>query len=156
MATSMIPTAEIRARAEAERMMDDLRKRTTAPAIQCSQGGVPYNDYHLKAKDAELSRLRARIVGMEKALERGRAHLYAVHNVGVDKGAFLKGAIGAALQAMDLEDSCPGHVASETDPKRCARCGIHIDSLRPDDTLKDPLPVRSGEEAMNARATRSA
>lgn len=28
---------------------------------------------------------------------------------------------------------CPGHVASATDPKRCGRCGIHIDELRPDD-----------------------
>lgn len=29
------------------------------------------------------------------------------------------------------EDSCPGHVASLTDNKICAHCGIHIDSLRP-------------------------
>lgn len=31
------------------------------------------------------------------------------------------------------EDSCPGHVASASDPKVCGRCGVHIDSLRPDD-----------------------
>lgn len=31
------------------------------------------------------------------------------------------------------EQSCPGHVASDSDPKVCGRCGIHIDSLRPDD-----------------------
>jgi hypothetical protein len=31
------------------------------------------------------------------------------------------------------EQSCPGHVASDTDPKICGRCGVHIDSLRPDD-----------------------
>lgn len=31
------------------------------------------------------------------------------------------------------EETCPGHVASERDPKVCGRCGVHIDSLRPDD-----------------------
>lgn len=30
------------------------------------------------------------------------------------------------------EHDCPGHVASADDGKICARCGIHIDSLRPD------------------------
>jgi len=29
------------------------------------------------------------------------------------------------------EEDCPGHVASEGDPKICGRCGVHIDSLRP-------------------------
>lgn len=30
------------------------------------------------------------------------------------------------------EDECPGHVASDHhDPKICALCGVHIDSLRP-------------------------
>lgn len=29
------------------------------------------------------------------------------------------------------EEMCPGHVASAADPKVCARCGVHIDSLRP-------------------------
>lgn len=33
----------------------------------------------------------------------------------------------------ELQESCPGHVASDADPKICGRCGIHIDSLRPDD-----------------------
>lgn len=32
----------------------------------------------------------------------------------------------------EMEDSCPGHVASGDDPKICARCFTHIDSLRPD------------------------
>jgi hypothetical protein len=31
------------------------------------------------------------------------------------------------------EDDCPGHVASALDPKVCGRCGVHIDSLRPDE-----------------------
>jgi hypothetical protein len=31
------------------------------------------------------------------------------------------------------DENCPGHVASESDPKICGRCGIHIDALRPPD-----------------------
>jgi hypothetical protein len=31
------------------------------------------------------------------------------------------------------EEDCPGHVASELDPKICGRCGVHIDDLRPPD-----------------------
>lgn len=30
-----------------------------------------------------------------------------------------------------LEENCPGHVASADDPRVCAHCGVHIDSLRP-------------------------
>jgi hypothetical protein len=30
------------------------------------------------------------------------------------------------------QEECPGHVASESDPKVCGRCGIHIDELRPE------------------------
>lgn len=37
-----------------------------------------------------------------------------------------------ARNALDREQNCPGHVASDGDPKVCGRCGIHIDSLRPD------------------------
>lgn len=36
------------------------------------------------------------------------------------------------------EDTCPGHVASEGDAKVCGRCGIHINSLRPDP--EDDIP----------------
>jgi hypothetical protein len=31
------------------------------------------------------------------------------------------------------EETCPDHVASESNPKICGRCGVHIDSFRPDD-----------------------
>ncbi len=31
------------------------------------------------------------------------------------------------------EEKCPGHVASPDNPKVCDRCGVHIDSLRPDE-----------------------
>ncbi|MGY3588062.1 hypothetical protein [Bradyrhizobium sp. USDA 4350] len=37
----------------------------------------------------------------------------------------------ADLGARVDEDDCPGHVASDADPKVCGRCGVHIDSLRP-------------------------
>lgn len=30
------------------------------------------------------------------------------------------------------EENCSGHVASENDAKVCGRCGVHIDSFRPD------------------------
>lgn len=36
------------------------------------------------------------------------------------------------LIIAEMEDACPGHVASDAEPKVCGRCGIHIDSLRPD------------------------
>lgn len=41
-------------------------------------------------------------------------------------------------RASELVDeaACPGHVASEGDPKVCGRCGLHIDSLRPDEELE--------------------
>lgn len=29
------------------------------------------------------------------------------------------------------EQFCPGHTASDNDPKVCRHCGVHIDSLRP-------------------------
>ncbi|WP_439398966.1 hypothetical protein ACRQ5Q_16645 [Bradyrhizobium sp. PMVTL-01] len=31
------------------------------------------------------------------------------------------------------EENCPGHVAWSINPKICANCGVHIDSLRPPD-----------------------
>lgn len=38
------------------------------------------------------------------------------------------------------EENCPGHVASEHDPKVCGLCGTHIDSLRPDVQADDEIP----------------
>lgn len=35
------------------------------------------------------------------------------------------------------EQTCPGHVASERDPKVCGRCGVHINELRDDGQSKD-------------------
>lgn len=35
------------------------------------------------------------------------------------------------------EENCPGHVASDADPKICAHCGTHIDSLRPEEVAAE-------------------
>lgn len=37
------------------------------PALQCSQGGVPYNDFYLKQKDLEIARLKAALALSPKA-----------------------------------------------------------------------------------------
>ncbi len=53
--------------------------------------------------------------------------------------------------AAAADDDCPGHVASASDPKVCARCGIHIDELRPpaDDPVNlqgsGPVPIAPRE-----------
>lgn len=31
------------------------------------------------------------------------------------------------------ENECPGHVASQIDPRICGRCGVHVGDLRPED-----------------------
>lgn len=41
--------------------------------------------------------------------------------------------VGWCPQFQFSEEACPGHVASDGDPKVCGRCGLHIDSMRPDD-----------------------
>ena len=52
----------------------------------------------------------------------------------------LQGFTGAMPMDMEVrafcanhygEDECPRHVASESNPKICGRCGTHVDSLRP-------------------------
>jgi hypothetical protein len=35
---------------------------------------------------------------------------------------------GTLIQVKPSEE-CPGHVASEADPKICGRCGVHINEL---------------------------
>lgn len=49
------------------------------------------------------------------------------------------------------EEDCPGHVASEHDPKVCGRCGVHIDSLRPDDEPIPELPAPTKPKALFIR-----
>ncbi|RUY12614.1 hypothetical protein EOA25_02860 [Mesorhizobium sp. M2A.F.Ca.ET.040.01.1.1] len=57
-------------------------------------------------------------------------------------------ALAAALSAY--QHFCPGHIASDRDPKVCGRCGIHIDELRPDE--EDPINLAgSGPVPIEAR-----
>lgn len=49
-------------------------------------------------------------------------------------------------EQRDREQNCPGHVASERNPKICGRCGCHIDSLRLDIDDGDFVNRLSGEE----------
>lgn len=59
---------------------------------------------------------------------------------------------GNRLMAKDItpspypytEETCPGHVASNDNPKVCGRCGTHIDSLRPDDDIVSEALPESG------------
>lgn len=46
-------------------------------------------------------------------------------------GFTVDAAVHQAL--LFTEETCPNHVASEGDAKRCGRCGVHIDELRPPD-----------------------
>lgn len=39
-------------------------------------------------------------------------------------------AIDGALQAAGVTLDCPGHVASDDDPKVCRHCGTHVDEYR--------------------------
>lgn len=36
-------------------------------------------------------------------------------------------------RAASPEEHCPDHIASESDPKVCGRCGVHVDSFRLDE-----------------------
>jgi hypothetical protein len=51
--------------------------------------------------------------------------------------AHWRSVIAEAEARVVDEQNCPGHVASERDPKICGRCGTHIDSLRPPETQGD-------------------
>lgn len=46
--------------------------------------------------------------------------------------ASIKSKLAAIETGLTTPPECPGHVASEQDSKVCGRCGVHIDSLRPD------------------------
>lgn len=56
-----------------------------------------------------------------------------------DEMRFLHEVMQRAVTCMPVnnryhdEEACPGHIASENDPKICGRCGTHIDGLRPDE-----------------------
>lgn len=48
------------------------------------------------------------------------------------KGGQLCSGEPACARRITSEEDCPGHVASRLDPKICGRCGVHIDSMRPE------------------------
>lgn len=86
--------------------------------------------FHYEAAQARAAALLDVIRGAKVAIgmmERP-AGAGSVVNGGLDRRI---AAIDAALS--EAEAACPGHVASAIDPKICGRCGVHIDSLRPDD-----------------------
>ena len=59
---------------------------------------------------------------------------------------FAIGVVRCVIDAVFLsftEENCRGHVASSKDPKTCGRCGVHIDSLRPDEDDPVTRPHRS-------------
>lgn len=49
--------------------------------------------------------------------------------------------IQAATAATTVwtEETCPGHVASNSDSQTCDRCGVHINELRPFDEDDDDI-----------------
>lgn len=67
-------------------------------------------------------------------------------------GLFHDLAVEQAEQA-DREQNCPGHVASERNPKICGRCGCHIDSLRPDDDDRLRATCMCGSPMKGPRCT---
>ena len=66
-----------------------------------------------------------------------------------DRGGWVQVAVSEPAEAREGEQAregaqhieeqdCPGHVASQSDPKICGICGVHIDSLRSDEDLIEP------------------
>lgn len=67
-------------------------------------------------------------------------------------GGTLSNWLTAAGKKLYELDACPGHVASDADPKICGRCGIHINELRPPDDGDDPFnPHGSGPVQIEPR-----
>lgn len=56
--------------------------------------------------------------------------------------------VGPEIVYAYTEDNCPGHVASQTDPKICGRCGVHSSSLDPG----EPDAGRAEAEALEKDA----
>lgn len=67
-------------------------------------------------------------------LHLGRGFEELAEVLGISPGYMqdCKAAIDTALAA------CPGHVASDADPKVCRHCGTHVDEERPDDEEQQP------------------
>lgn len=73
-----------------------------------------------------------------EVVDRDGFHVHGFEN-DPDEIEFWRGVVEAvnASAVLVTEENCPGHVARVGDATICARCGIDIDELRPDDG--DPL-----------------
>lgn len=104
--------------------------------------GLPMEDADRIVFESNMSKLdedgKPTINGVTPGYRTGSIGGVGEDELGYDStkpiGKVLKGAryepalIGSLLYN---ESTCPGHVAHKEDSKRCRRCGIHIDELRP-------------------------
>lgn len=87
--------------------------------------------------DEELTLLRGLPDGWSYPEKRG--DLLPLADMGMiewrrdEKGVACQRTGAGRVAALYTEEACPGHVAWALDPKVCGRCGVHIDSFRPDD-----------------------
>ncbi len=76
-----------------------------------------------------------------------------------DRGGWVQTDYGSTDDAIPApspnyiyaEEDCPGHIASDHNPKVCGRCGVHIDSLRPDEDVEPELPAPTKPKALFIR-----
>jgi hypothetical protein len=69
---------------------------------------------------------------LDEVVDVDGCHINGFDSCDADEVEFWRGIIQAVnARQLRREESCPGHVASEDDPKVCGRCGLHIDELRP-------------------------
>jgi hypothetical protein len=85
-------------------------------------------DMLIRNDEDEIERLRAINAELLAALN---AMCLNMKNDGHAYRDCYKAARAAIAKAeADREQNCPGHVASDSNPKLCGRCGCHIDDLR--------------------------
>ncbi|WP_027517827.1 hypothetical protein [Bradyrhizobium sp. WSM1417] len=66
------------------------------------------------------------------AVESGNQFALVIENINGEVSSTLSVATAHSMfENFGREENCPGHVALALDPKVCAKCGVHIDSLRP-------------------------
>lgn len=80
-----------------------------------------------KIDDAEqaLSQMYYLVTGRSPQWSKSFGHQEALDEV-KDAMALLK----TKRPYQFSQDDCPGHIASDRDPKVCGRCGTHIDEFR--------------------------
>jgi hypothetical protein len=97
-------------------------------------GRVADMDMLIRNDEVEIERLRAINAEMLAAL---RLVVDLADNGAVESGdcrnpdnPFVIARAAIKKAETDREQNCPGHVASDSNPKLCGRCGCHIDDLR--------------------------